>query len=46
MIGELRIESYELIAKSVKENSEQYQPKIESLTKKIEDVINSIKKAN
>jgi rhomboid protease GluP len=39
----LRIESYELIAKSIQENSNQHQPKIDSLTKKIEDVISSLK---
>ncbi len=40
----LRIETYEYFVKSIKENTTQYQPKIDSLNKKIEGLIDSIKK--
>jgi rhomboid protease GluP len=41
---QLRIKSYEFIAQSIRENTNQYQPKIDSLNKSIEGVVGLLKK--
>jgi len=41
---QLRIESYELIVKGIKENTDRYQPQIEAYNKSIQEILNEFNK--